>query len=143
MAANEGATLNEIATSMKELSTSVSEMSHALMMLLTRATAAESRQCHAFGEGTDSARFLEQFAIGEDACCTRPTLENAVRRMCVQESSEEFGYQKMFARKDQRRSEWHVESFVRAYLEGANEEFEGGTTTWALARCICRVHERC
>ena len=37
----------------------LNEISSSLAVIATRATAAENRHCHAFGEGTDGARFLE------------------------------------------------------------------------------------
>ena len=42
-----------------------------------------------------------------------------------QRSSHEFGYKKLFANKDRRRAEWFVECFVRTFVEGKDEDFEG------------------
>ena len=118
-------TLEEVAKVQTETNKLLREMSQALEVIAVRATAAEMRQRHAFGQGTDGARFLEHWAIGEDACLSNAVLENAVRRMCEQRSSDEFGYKKIFNQKDVRRAEWFVECFVRTFCEKQDEDFEG------------------
>ena len=100
------------------------QISSSLDILATRATAAENRQCHAFGEGTDGARFLEQFAIGEDACLTKATAESAVARLCEGMTSSQFSYLKIFEGKDKRRAEWFVECFFKIFEDGEEISYE-------------------
>ena len=128
--------LYEVARAVHENSKTMNRISSALETLVLRATAAEQRQCHMHGEGTDGARFLEQFAIGENACLSTPVLENAVKRICQERSSSEFDYQVMFHNKDIRRAEWFVECFIQTFLEGREASFEGDENVGWRSVCL-------
>ena len=109
----------------------------------------EQRWCGALGEGTDGARYLEAWALGESAVLPRGVAEWCVRQVCEGAGEEAslsslLSYDNIFRGKDRRRAEWFCESFSRTFLRASEDyadcvEAEGMTTTGSRSQFLPSV----